>query len=256
MLAVMGLGWSLLPKTNLASAQDSDGAEALPALTEEQVEGIVRDYLLENPEIIERAMANLQAKREREAALRAQQAIVEQRELLFNNALDPVVGNPEGDVEMVHFFDYQCGFCKGMAQDLANTLEESGRVRAKFKEFPILGPESVIASRVAMAADRQGKYWEVHQALMNNRGRLSEPLIMALAQNAGVDMEKLRVDMNDPIILIHLQENRRMAERLGITGTPGFVIGQQIYRGSMSPTRLNEAIDLAAPSDQTDDQRG
>ncbi|MEM6902402.1 MAG: DsbA family protein [Pseudomonadota bacterium] len=255
----LGVGALFMPPSSPATAQDSQASEAttdLPNLTEAQVERIVRDYLLTNPEIIEQALATLQLKREREEMLRAQKAITDQRELLFNNQLAPVVGNPDGEVEMVHLFYYQCGFCKGMAADLAAELGENGRVRAKFKEFPILGPASVLASRVAMAADRQGKYWDVHQALMSSRQRLSEPVIMAIAQNAGVDMEQLRQDMNDPLFMIHLQENRRMAESLGITGTPGFVIGREIFRGSMTPERLNAAIDQAEPIAIRDDERG
>ena len=258
-IMVAGL-WATASQPVIAQGVSED--DPLPRLSREQVEWIVRNYLLENPEIIEQAMTALEEKRRIEAAQAAQNTLKNNAELIFRDPMDPTIGNPEGTVDMVHFFDYQCGFCKNMARDLAQTLQPDGRVRAQFKEFPILGPASVVAARAAMAAERQGMYWDMHQALMNNRGRLSENRIFALAQGIGLDMQQLRRDMNDPAITQHLEKNRALANRLGIDGTPGFVIGSQIYPTSLSPENLRIAIDQAeaerekAPSEVTTDSRG
>jgi len=217
----------------------------LPPMTREHVEWIVRDYLLSNPEVLEEAYSVLQERREREAKLRMDKALTLNADAYFNDPADPLIGNPDGTVNLVEFFDYQCGYCKSMAYDLDRRLTPDGKIRAKFKEFPILGPESVTAARAALAAEKQGKYWELHQALMNNHQRLSENRIFALAESVGLNIPKLRKDMDDPSIDNILQRNRKLADDLGITGTPGFVIGTDIYRGSMAPNVLDAAIEKA-----------
>ena len=246
----------------LANAQNADDSDPLPPVSREQIEWVIQEYLLNNPEIIERAMAVLEERRSIEAARAARDLLEHNAETVFNDPMDPTIGNPDGSIQMVHFFDYQCGFCKSMAANLADTLTPDGRVRAQFKELPILGPESVVAAQAAMAADRQDKYWEMHQALMNNRGRLSENRIFAIAQTLGLDMTRLRQDMRDPAITAHLEKNRALAGQLGIQGTPGFVIGRDIYATSLSPENLRRALDHAernqetSPVDADDDSRG
>jgi len=223
----------------------------LPPLSREQVEWIVREYLLNNPEVIEHSMAVLAERRAKDAEARAQRTVVEKSDALFNDDMDPLVGNPNGPVEMVHFFDYQCGYCKSMGPDLSRILTADGEVRAKFKEFPILGPASVIAARAAMAADKQDRYWDMHQALMGNRIRLTESRIFTIAQNLGLDVERLRHDMEDPAIDQQFAKNRQLASELGINGTPGFVIGEQIYPTSLQTNALRDAISKARSNRET-----
>lgn len=229
----------------VASAQGPSPDDELPRLSREQVEWIVREYLLNNPEVIEQGMSVLQERREREAAEQARKALTDRADELFNDDMDPLVGNPDGPVQMVHFFDYQCGYCKSMSKNLGDTLTADGDVRAKFKEFPILGQISVVAARAALAAEKQGQYMDFHQALMANRGRLTETRIFSIAQNLGLDVARLRLDMKDPAIDEQFLKNRQLAAQLGITGTPGFVIGDQIYPTSMQPDVLRRVLDDA-----------
>ena len=247
--SVPGLLFGMLLMTHfaiapvIASAQSPD--DELPRLSREQVEWIVRDYLLNNPEVIEQSMAVLEERRAAKAADQARKTLTEQADDLFYDQMDPEIGNPDGPVQMVHFFDYQCGYCKSMSRNLDLTLTADGDVRAKFKEFPILGPASVVAARAALAADKQGEYWAMHQALMGNRNRLTETRVFTIARDLGLDVSKLRDDMKDPAIDQQFAKNRRLAAQLGINGTPGFVIGNYVYPTSMQPEVLQEAIDRA-----------
>ena len=246
--ASLTFGLAVAP-SSLVTAQDASEDDPLPPVSREQIEWVIENYLFENPEVIERALSVLEDRRAAEAARVVQDTLENNADVVYNDPMDPTLGNPEGTVDMVHFFDYQCGFCKSMANDLAMTLTPDGRVRAKFKEFPILGPASVVAARAALAADKQGEYWAMHQALMGNRGRLSEVRIFAIAQTLGLDVTRLREDMQDPAIDKQLEKNSQLAERLGIQGTPGFVIGRQVYATSLSPENLRRALD-AAEEDQ------
>jgi protein-disulfide isomerase len=206
------------------------------------IEQIVREYLMAHPEVLVEALTAYQEKQEAEQADAQRQALVSRQDELFKNPTSPVAGNPQGDVTLVEFFDYQCGYCKSVHADVRRLLDQDGNVRLVLKEFPILGPASLTASRAALAAQKQGKYDALHNALMENRGQLDDDKIMRIAGSVGVDVERLKKDMQAPDIQDALQRNLRLAGELNIRGTPAFVIGDQIIPGAVGLERLKEMV--------------
>jgi len=206
------------------------------------IEQIVREYLLAHPEVIVEALSAYQQREEAAQAEEQRKALTTRKEELFKNPTSPVLGNPQGDVTLVEFFDYQCGYCKAVHPDVQRLLESDGKIRLVSKEFPILGPASVTASRAALAAQKQGKYDALHKALMENRGQLDDDKIMRIAGSVGLDMERLKKDMQAPEIQEILQRNVRLAGELNIRGTPAFIIGDQIVPGAVSLDRLKEMV--------------
>ena len=205
------------------------------------VEGIVRDYLLGNPEVIEEAIGILRAKREEEKLKRAEAAIAENGEALRAHPMSPVSGSTQGDVTVVEFFDYRCGFCKRALPAVTALLEEDPNVRVVWKEFPILGPVSEFAARAAMAADRQRRYYPLHLALMKEP-ELTEDKVLEIAAGIGLDMERLGRDMKDPAIRAYLDETRALAREIGIDGTPAFVVGDRLVPGAVDAARMKELV--------------
>jgi len=205
------------------------------------MEEMIRDYLLKNPEVIEEAIGVLRAKRQEEERKRAEAAIVRNGEVLRSHPLSPVSGNAEGDVTVVEFFDYRCGYCKRALPAMTALLEEDPNVRVVWKEFPILGPVSDFAARAAMAADRQGKYYRFHLALMQEP-ELTEGKVLEIAGEVGIDTERLRRGMEDPTIRAYLDETRALAQEIGISGTPAFVIGGTLVPGVVDAARMKELV--------------
>jgi protein-disulfide isomerase len=161
---------------------------------------------------------------------------------LFSDPRSPVVGNPSGDVTVVEFFDYHCPSCKIIAGPLDGVLAEDKGVRLVLKEFPILTEDSVLAARAALAASAQGKYWPFHQALMGHRGTFDIPALKAIAASVGLDAEKLEADMANDKTDPDLQGNKVLARAMGVSGTPTFIVGDQIVEGAPTPEYLKELI--------------
>lgn len=228
-------------------------AEETPALTAGQAEAVrklVRDHILENPEIIAEAIEALREKQRLAAEAEAARTLIERRKDIFEDPDDPVAGNPQGDVTVVEFFDYRCTYCKKVSDMLFETVKGDGKVRLVLKEFPILGEESVIAARAALAARTQGKYEQFHLAMMELRGSLSgaaamEEAIIKVAGKVGLDIEKLRADMGDAAIGDILRANHELARALDISGTPAFIIGDRIIPGALDRQTLTHLIALA-----------
>ena len=195
----------LLPLLAIAAAAafipDSRAeSPATPGLDRESVRKIVKEYLLEHPEVIEEAIQVLRAKRESGKQDRVRAALRDHDKALRFHPMSPVSGNPKGDVTLVEFFDYQCGYCKQSLKPVRDLLETDRQLRVVWKEFPILGPVSRFAARVAMASKKQGRYLEFHGAVMGSRGKLTEDRVMAIAGSVGLDIQRLRRDMEDPAI--------------------------------------------------------
>jgi protein-disulfide isomerase len=213
-----------------------------------EIEKIVHDYLVEHPEVIREAIQALQAKEEQLEQDARSRAAVANKDLLANDPDSPVVGNPMGDVTVVEFFDYHCPYCKVVAGPLQKLLEEDKGVRLVLKEFPILGEDSRLAARAALAATRQGKYWQFHQALMEYRGKFDMPVLRSIATKAGLDPAKLEADMGADTIDPMLAANRKLAEALDLSATPTFIIGDQVIEGAVPLEELKEAIKKARGS--------
>ncbi|MBB4287805.1 DsbA family protein [Roseospira goensis] len=238
MAGLLALAW-----TGATPAQAQD--PALSAAEEAAVRALVRDTLLANPEIIAEA---LEVYQEREAAAQAERsraAIQQHRAALEAADAADVIGNPDGDVTVVEFSDYQCGYCKRVFPALMQAVEADGNVRLVIRELPILGPESVLAARAAEASRAQGRYPEFHTALMAMKGGVSEAAIMQVAAEVGLDVERLRADMADPALDQRFAENIQLARALGISGTPAFVIGDALVPGAVSQEELNDLIAAA-----------
>ena len=167
------------------------------------------------------------------------------RDELLRDPESPVGGNRDGDVTVVEFFDYRCGYCIAMAPRLETLLDADRGLRFVYKEWPILGPMSEYAARAALAARRQGRYQDFHAALMRLRGRLTEATVLDAARRLGLDPERLREDMKSPEIDRALDDNRALAAELGITGTPAFVIGDRLVPGAVPLGELKAAVAAA-----------
>lgn len=224
------------------AAAPAVAAEPFTAEQKAAVEAIVRDYIARNPELVLQAIAAIEARQKAENEESQQAALVAHRDALERRDGDPVLGNPDGDVTIVEFFDYQCGYCKTMARPMRELVHGDGKVRWVLKEFPILGPESVVAARASLAADRQGLYEAFHFTLMELRGRLSEAAIWQAATEAGLDIDRLRKDMADPAIAATIDANYQLAQALRIEGTPAFVIGRTLVPGAAPKEHLAELV--------------
>lgn len=225
------------------------GVAPLPAASEpispdqkKAFEQIIRDYLLEHPEIILESMEKLRERERVEQEKASKRVLSENKKSVFDHPMSPVSGNKKGDVTLVEFFDYQCGYCKRVVGSMVDLVENDKNLRVVWKELPILGTESRLAALAAMASKKQGKYLDFHVALMENRGQLSPEGIMRIARGVGIDIAKLQEDMNDPKISAYLDETTQLAQSLGIRGTPGFIIGERIVPGAVSLDQLKAFI--------------
>jgi protein-disulfide isomerase len=227
-----------------AGAQDDQASKFTPG-EEDAIRQVVRDYLLANPEVLIEAVQAYRAKQEELQEQQARQTLVSSREELERDPDSPVIGNPDGDVVVVEFFDYRCPYCVRVAKDLREAVEEDGNIRLVMKEFPILGPESVVAAQMALAAEKQGQYEELHFALMTVSGKLTEERAFKIAEKIGLDMDQLRRDMQAPEIDAMLQRNYALAQSLQINGTPGFVIGDEVVRGAIDMRTLRHIVGQA-----------
>ena len=241
------LAFALIVAAGAAPAQ-----QAAPPFPEE-LRAAVREMLMENPRVLDVLTRHpeivgeaTQELRKQEAARRA--AITDNRKALLDDGVSFVAGNPKGDVTIVEFFDYRCPYCKQVLPSLEALLKEDRNLRVVFKEFPVLGPESVVAARAAVAAmeqDRGTKYFAFHSAMMTHRGQIAEADVMRFAAAAGLRLDRLKADMATPKTEKVLSDNHALAEKLGIQGTPGFVIGNQIVPGAVPLDSLRQLVRAA-----------
>ncbi|MBL4739597.1 MAG: DsbA family protein [Sneathiella sp.] len=202
----------------------------------------VRAYLLQNPQVIREAIEVLTANEQRNKANQSASALSAAQKDLEEDGYSYVAGNPNGDVTIVEFFDYRCGYCKRSFPDLMKTVEEDGNVRLVLKEFPILGEQSVLAAQAVMASQLQGKYEPFHKVLMQARGGLTMDRINEYATQVGIDTARLAVDMKSDEIRINIRKTYNLANTLGITGTPAFIIGGQLAPGAIPAQRMRMMI--------------
>ncbi|TDR85394.1 DsbA family protein [Enterovirga rhinocerotis] len=212
------------------------------------IEGIVREYLVTNPEVLQEAIVELE-KRQNEAQRKAQQAaLTEVREAVVSAKHGVVVGNASGDVTLVEFFDYNCGFCKRALGDLRGLMKADGKLRVVLRDLPVLGPDSVEASRVAMAAKAQlsgDRAFEYHARLLETRGRIGGEQALKLAKEMGLDVARIQRDVNGAEVQQAVATNTMLAERLGLTGTPAYVVGEEVISGAVGIEPLRQAIETA-----------
>jgi protein-disulfide isomerase len=221
-----------------------------PAATQEtpidrkQVETIVREYLLANPEFLLEVQQALEAKQKEEQRVAALGVIKEAKAEIFNSEFDGVVGNPNGSVTIVEFYDYNCGYCKRAIEDMRALTEADPDLRFVLKEFPILGPDSQKAHVVSMAFRKlmPEKYGEFHNQLLGGQGRAGEVNAIKIALSLGADEAKLREEMKDPAITEAFAKTYELANKLAITGTPSYVVGNEVVFGALGQEVLAEKV--------------
>jgi protein-disulfide isomerase len=189
------------------------------------IQGIVKDYLVTNPEVFLEIQTALEAKMAKDEAEKTKALVADNAKEIYRHPNAPVAGNPNGDITVVEFFDYNCGYCKRGFGDVAKLIETDKNVRVVFKEFPILRDESEQASKVALAARMQGKYWEVHRELIGSKGLVNEAVALKAAEKLGLDMVKLKADMGSPEVKAEIDRVKELARKMAINGTPHFLVG-------------------------------
>ena len=220
-------------------------AEDAPAPSDAErtkIETVVHDYLMKHPEVIIQAVQTYEDRLQVERDKAAHEALSKRASDLLRDPKSQSIGNPQGDVSVVEFFDYQCPYCKADEPELQKLLKDDGGVRLVLKEFPVLGPDSVTASKAALASVKQGKYAALHEALLARKGHLDSAAIDDVAKSVGLDLDALHKDMEGPEIADEITQNRDLAASLDIRGTPGFVIGGQILPGASSLDELKKAV--------------
>ena len=221
-------------------------AQSFSADQREEIGHIVKDYLVAHPEVIQDVMAELEKRQQSAEAEKHREAVVENKATIFSSPHQVVLGNPQGNVTMVEFFDYNCGFCKRALGDMLDLIKSDSNLKFVLKEFPVLGEGSVEAARVAVAARMQDttgkKYIEFHQKLLGSRGAADKMRALAVAKEVGFDMARIEKDMGSDEVKKTIEENMKLAEALGVNGTPSYVVGEEVVVGAVGIDALREKI--------------
>jgi len=208
----------------------------------------IRAYLMDNPEVLMEAIGVLE-NRQAQAQAHADGALIaENAEAIFDDGVSWVGGNPDGDITLVEFIDYRCGYCRRAHDEVQQLVEMDGNIRLVMKEFPILGPDSLASSRFAIATRMiagDEAYKTVHDALIKMRGAVNDGSLSRLARDAGLDPEPILAAMEDEAVTAELRANRALAEALAINGTPTFVLKDEMLRGYVPMAQMLEMIDAA-----------
>ncbi|MFA5956459.1 DsbA family protein [Hyphomicrobium sp.] len=252
-LSGLALGLALLAVIALAAAQFGNGsarAESVAptaggtAFTDEQKKAlgdIIKDYLIKNPEIMFEVQNALDEKSQKEQDTKLKAFMASNAKTIYRSADAAVAGDPQGDVTVVEFFDYNCGYCKRGLPEVQKLINDDKKVRFVFKELPILAKGSEEAARVALAAKRQGKYWEFHQAMLGSKGQANEASALKVAESLGLDMDKIKTDMAGDSVKTELQNDLALAKQLGVNGTPHFLVGDKAIPGA--PDDLHDQLE-------------
>jgi len=224
-------------------------AQEFSAPQKSEIERIIRDYLVSHPEVLQEAIAELDKRQTAADLEKAKTAVADNAETLFNSSRHVVLGNPKGDVTLIEFFDYNCGFCKRAMADMLDLLKEDAKLKIILKEFPVLGPGSVEAAKVAVAVrmqDKSGKkYLDFHQKLLGGRGQADKARALAVAKEVGMDMKRIDVDMASDEVKVSLDESLKLAETLGLNGTPSYIIGTDVVVGAVGLEALRTKVSTA-----------
>ncbi|MBV8924688.1 MAG: thioredoxin domain-containing protein [Bradyrhizobium sp.] len=241
LLAPALIALAALGAPNVASAQSFSDAQR------SDIEAIVKNYLIAHPEVLEEAMNELNKRQAAAEEQKHQESIAKNADTIFNSPRGVTLGNKDGDVTFVEFFDYNCGYCKRAMADMLDLLKNDHRLKVVLKEFPVLSEGSVEAAKVAVAARMQdpNRYLDFHTKLLGGRGPADKARAMAAAKDAGYDTAKIEKDMQSPEVKATIEENFKLAEEMGMNGTPSYVIGKQVVVGAVGLDGLKEKIGIA-----------
>ncbi len=215
------------------------------ALSEDRIKELVLEAIRENPEIVLEAVQIIERREQERQAAEAASVLSENRDLLENDPNAPVLGNPEGDVTVVEFFDYNCPYCRRVKPEVRALIEDDPDIRLVYREWPILGDGSVFAAKAALAARKQDKYEEFHWAMMGLEGRAEEASVLRVAEEIGLDIAQLRKDMEAPEVEEHIATSMQLTQALGFNGTPSFVIGDALVPGFVEKAQLADLVEEA-----------
>jgi protein-disulfide isomerase len=241
--AATAVAWLMLVPARPAMAQEFSPVQ------KNEIETIIRDYIVSHPEVLQEAIAELDKRQAAADTEKAKAAIASNAETLFNSSRQVVLGNPKGDVTMVEFFDYNCGFCKRALPDMVELLKDDAKLKIVLKEFPVLGPGSVEAAKVAVAVrmqDKAGKkYLDFHQKLLGGRGQADKARALAVAKEVGMDMARIDKDLASDEVKVSIEESLKLAETLGLNGTPSYIIGSDVVIGAVGLDALRSKVSFA-----------
>ncbi|MBL8641232.1 MAG: DsbA family protein [Alphaproteobacteria bacterium] len=230
--------------TSFAHAEPSAQAQKLPFREDQRaaMEDFVRNFILDNPEIL---MESVNRFRDKEVKKKEEQSISVLKENMnfLSNPQHPRIGNPNGDITVVEFFDYNCGYCKHALKSVQELTQKDKNVKVVFMEFPILSATSTLASKWALAANMQGKYWAFHQAVLESNAPKDDDNLIKIAKSVGMDIEKAKKDVAGKEIESYMASVRGFGEKLSVTGTPAFIVGQQIVRGYIEYPAFQTIVD-------------
>jgi len=233
----------------LCGAPPAASAQSFSDSQRGDIETIIKNYLVAHPEVVEDAMTELSKRQAAAETEKHQATIAKNADAIFNSPRGVTIGNKDGDVTFVEFFDYNCGYCKRAMADMLELMKTDPKLKVVLKEFPVLGPGSVEAAQVAVAARMQDpvgkKYLEFHQKLLGGRGQADKARAMAAAKDAGFDMARLEKDLASPEVRATIEENFKLAEDMGMNGTPSYVIGKEVVVGAVGLDGLKEKIGVA-----------
>ncbi|MFC0283375.1 DsbA family protein [Camelimonas abortus] len=243
--AAAGLLCAMTAAGGLAAIAPRAVAQEFTPAQKKEIEALVRNYILQNPEVLQEAMNALEQRQEEARAERRSQTLAAQRDRVFAPAGAVVAGDPQGDVTLVEFFDYNCGFCKRSLADLERLMKADRRLKIVLRDLPVLGQGSLDAARVAVAAQKQlsgPKAFEYHARLMKVNGRVGKEQAEAVAREMGLDMDRLAKDAQSDATLEVLKENHALAQLLDVNGTPAFVVGDTVIPGAVGHAALEQVI--------------
>lgn len=210
--------------------------------TQDLTDAAIERYIRAHPEVIEQSLQGLLAKREAELKEHHKAALATKQQELLHDPASPVSGNPKGEITVVEFYDYRCGFCKKAASAVTELQKVDSRVRMVYKDLPILGEPSVLAAKAALASQAQGKHQVFHEALLASHADMTKEAILKIAVGVGLNAKRLEADMANPKWQAVIEKNRALARELGISGTPGFIVGNELVPGWLDLKGLKELI--------------
>jgi protein-disulfide isomerase len=242
-----------------APAADSTALKSFTPEQQQAIGALVKAYIAAHPEVVQDALDALDKRQKEADAEKARMTIKDNKATLFNSPHEVVLGNPQGNITMVEFFDYNCAYCKRALPDMMSLLGANPDLRFVLKEFPVLGDGSVEAAHVAVAARMQDptgkKYIEFHQKLLGGRGAADKARALAVAKEVGFDMGRIEKDMDSPEVKTTIEEDMKLADALGVSGTPTYVVGDEVVVGAVGLDELKKKLNPDAAAAQSSDKK-